>query len=25
LLAALVLLFEAPRGPFYSPKWPRSR
>jgi hypothetical protein len=25
LLAALVYLFEAPRGPFYSPKGPRSR
>jgi len=24
LLAALVYLFEAPRGPFYSPKGPRS-
>jgi hypothetical protein len=25
LLADLVYLFEAPRGPFYSPKGPRSR
>jgi hypothetical protein len=25
LLAALMYLLEAPRGPFYSPKGPRSR